>query len=53
MGFEKVEFEFPHETEDKIEVEETNAVEIDLSGKKTEEEYAKDLEPEPEAVGRR
>ena len=50
MGFEKVEFEFPHETEDKIEVEETNSVEIDLSGKKTEEEYAQDLDPEPEAV---
>ena len=50
MGFEKVEFEFPHETEEKIEVEETDAVEIDLSGKKTEEEYAKDLEPKPEAV---
>lgn len=50
MGFEKVEFEFPHETEEKIEVEGTDAVEIDLSGKKTEEEYAKDLEPEPEAV---
>ena len=48
MGFEKVEFEFPHETEEKIEVEETNSVEIDLSGKKTEEEYAKELEPEPE-----
>jgi len=49
MGFEKVEFEFPHETEEKIEVEETNSVEIDLSGKKTEEDYAKELEPEPEA----
>jgi len=49
MGFEKVEFEFPHETDEKIEVEETNSVEIDLSGKKTEEDYAKDLEPEPEA----
>tara|TARA_R100000654_G_scaffold28427_1_gene52999 strand:+ start:1778 stop:2776 length:999 start_codon:yes stop_codon:yes gene_type:complete len=50
MGFEKVEFEFPHETEGKIEIEETDAVEIDLSGKKTEKEYAKDLEPEPETV---
>ena len=49
MGFEKVEFEFPHETEEKIEVGETDAVEIDLSGKKTEEDYAKELEPKPEA----
>jgi len=49
MGFEKVEFEFPHETEEKIEIEETNSVEIDLSGKKTEEDYAKELEPEAEA----
>ena len=48
MGFEKVEFEFPHETEEKIEIEETNSVEIDISGKKTEEEYAQDLDPEPE-----
>ena len=49
MGFEKVEFEFPHETEEKVEIEETNSVEIDLSGKKTEEDYAKELEPEAEA----
>tara|TARA_A100001201_G_scaffold128615_1_gene113706 strand:+ start:283 stop:1263 length:981 start_codon:yes stop_codon:yes gene_type:complete len=48
MGFEKVEFEFPHETEEKIEIEETNSVEIDLSGKKTEEDYAKEIEPEAE-----
>tara|TARA_Y100000004_G_scaffold192463_1_gene253059 strand:- start:1227 stop:2207 length:981 start_codon:yes stop_codon:yes gene_type:complete len=48
MGFEKVEFEFPHETEEKIEIEKTNSVEIDLSGKKTEEDYAKEIEPEAE-----
>ncbi len=48
MGFEKVEFEFPHETDEKIEVEETNSVEIDLSGKKTEEDYKKEQVVEPE-----
>jgi LysM repeat protein len=49
MGFEKVEFQFPHESEDgEIEIEDTNAVEIDLSGKKTEDEYRAEQEPEVE-----
>jgi hypothetical protein len=49
MGFEKVEFEFPHEAEDKeLEIEGTDAVEIDLSGKKTEEEYRADQAVEEE-----
>ena len=49
MGFEKVEFEFPHEAEDKeLEIEDTDAVEIDLSGKKTEEEYRADQDVEEE-----
>ena len=49
MGFEKVEFEFPHENEDDaLEVENSSAVEIDLSGNKTEDEYAKEQEPEVE-----
>jgi hypothetical protein len=48
MGFQKVEFEFPDEQEEKgLEVEETGAVEIDLTGKKTAEDY-KEPEPEPE-----
>jgi len=48
MGFQKVEFEFPDDKEEKgLEVEDTSAVEIDLSGKKTEEDY-KESEPEPE-----
>jgi hypothetical protein len=38
MGFEKVEYEFPHESKG-IEVEETEAVEIDVTGKKTADEY--------------
>lgn len=48
MGFQKVEFEFPDEKEEKgLDIEETSAVEIDLSGKKTEEDY-KQSEPEVE-----
>ena len=53
MAIEKVGYEFPHELEDKeenvIEVEDSGAVEIDLSGKKTEEDYRAEQEPEPEA----
>ncbi len=50
MPFEEVKFEFPHEAEDskEVEVEETDAVEIDLSGKKTEEDYKKEQVVEPE-----
>lgn len=39
MAFQKVEFTFP-EDENDVEVESTNAVEIDLSGSKTVDEYA-------------
>jgi len=46
MGFQKVEFEFPDEQEEKgLEIEDTSAVEIDLSGKKEADDYK---EPEPE-----
>ena len=46
MGFQKVEFEFPDEKEEKdIEIEDSGAVEIDLSGKKEADDYK---EPEPE-----
>lgn len=41
MPFQKVEFSFPdEEKDDVVEIEETGEVEIDLSGKKTADEYA-------------
>lgn len=54
MPFQKVEFEFPEgdadETKNTIEVEDSGEVEIDISGKKTAEEYADTpVEPEVEA----
>ncbi len=45
MGFQKVEFDFPDEEESKkgdIEVEPSDAVEIDLSGKKEKKDYKED-----------
>mgnify|MGYP003634511449 CR=1 FL=1 len=43
MAFEKVEYKFPDEVESKnIEVESSSAVEIDISGKATKDEYSKD-----------
>tara|TARA_R100000995_G_scaffold83010_1_gene57971 strand:- start:468 stop:1475 length:1008 start_codon:yes stop_codon:yes gene_type:complete len=47
MAFQKVEFEFPEDEQEDaaIEVEDSGEVEIDLSGKKTAEDYK---EPEPE-----
>ena len=49
MGFQKVEFEFPDEKEEKdIEIEDSSAVEIDLSGKKEADDY-KEPEVEVEA----
>jgi hypothetical protein len=43
MAFEKVEYKFPDEVESKnIEIESSSAVEIDISGKATKDEYAKD-----------
>ena len=49
MAFQKVEFEFPEEEQEgtAIEIEDSGEVEIDLSGKKTAEDY-KEPEPEPE-----
>ena len=35
MAFQKVEFEFPHETEDKIDIESSSAIEVDISGEDT------------------
>ena len=49
MGFEEVTYKFPHENdENEIEIEGTGAVEIDLSGKKTADDYAKEQETEVE-----
>ena len=49
MGFEEVKYKFPHENdEDEIEIEGTGAVEVDLSGKKTADDYAKEQETEVE-----
>tara|TARA_E500000081_G_C6126196_1_gene350927 strand:+ start:882 stop:1913 length:1032 start_codon:yes stop_codon:yes gene_type:complete len=51
MPFQKVEYSFPdEEKEDSIVIEDSGEVEIDLSGKKTAEEYANTpAEPEVEA----
>jgi hypothetical protein len=51
MPFQKVEYSFPDEEKNtSIEVEDSGEVEIDLSGKKTAEEYANTpVEPEVEA----
>ena len=43
MAFQKVEFEFEDEDDNKMAIEESSAVEIDISGKKTAEEFAADL----------
>lgn len=49
MPFEEVKFEFPHEEGEKeVEVEESGSVEIDISGKKTEDDYKKEQEVEVE-----
>jgi len=52
MPLQKVEYEFPHETEDKqksqdIEIESSSEVEIDVSGKSTAEDYRAKSEPVP------
>ena len=46
MAFQKVEFEFPEDDDDnKMAIEETSAVEIDITGKKTAEDFAADEAP--------
>ena len=40
MAFQKVEFEFPEAEDDKLEIEDSGAVEVDISGKKTKEDFA-------------
>ena len=42
MAFQKVEFEFPDEESTVVDIEDTNAVEIDVSGKKTKEDFVED-----------
>ena len=42
MAFQKVEFEFEDEDDNKMAIEESSAVEIDISGKKTAEDFAAD-----------
>ena len=44
MAFQKVEFEFPHEEDNKLEVEDSGAIEVDISGKKTKEDFIADEE---------
>lgn len=49
MGFQKVEFEFPDDKEEKgLDIEETSAVEIDVSGKKEADEYKEEMEAKEE-----
>ena len=49
MAFQKVEFEFPDDEDDnKMAIEESSAVEIDISGKKTADDFRTDAAPEPE-----
>ena len=40
MAFQKIEFEFSDDDNEKLEIEESGAVEIDISGKKTKEDFA-------------
>ena len=48
MAFQKVEFEFPDEEDNTLAIEETGAVEIDITGKKTKEDFmAEEEAPEP------
>jgi hypothetical protein len=48
MAFQKVEFEFPETEDENIAVEDSGAVEIDISGKKTAEDFAEDKAPKAE-----
>ena len=46
MAFQKVEFEFPDPEDDKLEIEGSGAIEVDISGKKTKEDFAEPAEPD-------
>jgi len=45
MAFQKVEFEFPETEDENVDVEKTSAVEIDVTGKKTADDFAAEAEP--------
>ena len=50
MAFQKVEFEFPEPEDNKLDIEDSGSVEIDISGKKTKEDFMEVEEtPEPKA----
>ena len=50
MAFQKVEFEFPEPEDNTLEIEDSGSVEIDISGKKTKEDFMETEEtPEPKA----
>jgi len=51
MAFQKVEFEFPEPEDKTLDIEDTSAVEIDVSGKKTKEDFAETKKPEVEVAG--
>jgi len=51
MAFQKVEFEFPDDEDNKLDIEGTGAVEIDVTGKKTKEDFMEaDGSREPKVV---
>ncbi len=54
MAFQKVEFEFPEDDDNKLDVEGTSAVEIDVTGKKTKEDFVEvEEQPEPEVKAKK
>jgi len=52
MAFQKVEFEFPDDDNTSVEIEDTSAVEIDVSGKKTKDDFVEDARPESKSKRR-
>ena len=48
MAFQKVEFEFPEDDDGKLDIEGTSAVEIDVTGRKTKEDFT-EVEEQPKA----
>ena len=48
MAFQKVEFEFPEDDDGKLVIEGTSAVEIDVTGRKTKEDFT-EVEEQPKA----
>jgi len=52
MAFQKVEFEFPETEDENVDVEKTNAVEIDVTGKKTADDFAAEMETDSEQTAK-